>query len=62
MTFSDPVQSILTLHQHIGAGRGLEPVTITLADRDTRVELGADEDMSNFRGCSIMFDCPMAGG
>ena len=34
-------------------------MVITFADRDTRI--GPDEDMSNFRTCSMMFDCPRVG-
>jgi hypothetical protein len=36
-------------------------MVMTLAGRDTRVGSGPNEDMSNFRACSIMFDCPSVG-
>jgi hypothetical protein len=66
MTFADPVQSIPTLLSDINilvlAGAWSEPVTITLADRDTRVGSGLDEDMSIIRACSNNFDCPMVDG
>jgi hypothetical protein len=36
-------------------------MVMTLAGRDTCVGSGPNEDMSNYRACSVMFDRPSVG-